>query len=276
MRLYYDIDSLDERDPQAIERLMELIEPFTKIWFRPEVRGLQRVPTSGSLLVGNHNGGMLSADTFVFGIELAKARGIEALPYGLAHEVALMAPGVQHILVPLGAVRACHTNALRLFERGSNVLVYPGGDLEAMRAYSDRNRIIFGERRGYIKLALKAGVPITPIVAHGAHGTSLVLHDGKSLAKWLPIARLLRLKVWPLTFSLPWGFVLGITPPYFPLPTKITMEVLEPMTFERTGEEAANDADYVEACHLRVVGAMQSKLDELAGPHLPSRWRAPS
>ncbi len=264
MPLTYDIDSLDERDLRLIEALIARIEPFTKVWFRPEVRGLEHVPEAGSLLVGNHNGGMLSADTFVFGIELAKARGVGALPYGLAHEIALMAPGVQHILMPLGAVRACHENALRLFERGKNVLVYPGGDLESLRAYRDRNRIVFGERRGYVRLALQANVPITPIVAHGAHATSIVLHDGKGLAKWLPIARLLRLKVWPLTFSLPWGFVLGITPPYFPLPTKITVEVLEPIRFERSGEDAAADVDYVEACHGRVVGAMQSKLDELA------------
>lgn len=261
---HYDIDSLDQRDPQLMARFFALLEPFLETWFHPQVRGLERIPDGPALYVGNHNGGLLSADTFVLGAKVLRARGIDAMPYGLGHEVAISLPGVKQLLVPLGAVRASHENAHRLFARGHKVLVYPGGDLDAMRAFRMRDRIIFGARRGYIRLALRADVPVIPVVAAGAHETYLVLHDGRFLAKALRLDKLLRIEVFPITLSVPWGLIVGITPPYFPMPTRIFLEVMEPIHFERSGEEAADDADYVEQCHLRVHSAMEATLARLA------------
>lgn len=264
MPLRYDIDSLDQRDPERVGRFFELLEPLLERWFRPRVHGLERIPQGPALYVGNHNGGLCSADTFVLGAKVLRAHGISAMPYGLGHEVAISIPGIKQLLVPLGAVRASHENAHRLFARGDKVLVYPGGDLDSMRSYADRNRIVFGPRRGYIRLALRAGVPIVPIVAAGAHETFLVLHDGRFLARALRLDRLFRLEVFPVTLSVPWGLVVGITPPYFPMPTRIFLEVMEPVHFERTGEDAANDPAYVEECHLRVHSAMETTLTRLA------------
>jgi 1-acyl-sn-glycerol-3-phosphate acyltransferase len=264
VQLRYDIDSLDQRDPKLVARFFESLEPFLEKWFQPRVRGLERIPDGPALYVGNHNGGLLSADTFVLGAHVMRSRGISAMPYGLGHEIAISLPGVKQLLVPLGAVRASHENAHRLFARGDKVLVYPGGDLDAMRPYSKRNRIVFGARRGYIRLALREGVPIVPIVAAGAHETYLVLHDGRFLAKALRLDRLFRLEVFPITLSVPWGLIVGITPPYFPMPTRIFLEFMEPIRFERSGEDAAHDDDYVEQCHLRVHSAMERTLTRLA------------
>lgn len=260
----YDIDSLDHRDARHVERFVGFLEPFLERWFRPHVRGLERVPSGAALYVGNHNGGLCSADTFILGASLFRAHGIDAMPYGLGHEVAITIPGIHELLVPLGAVRASHENARRLFARGDKALVYPGGDLDSMRPYRMRNRIVFGPRRGYVRLALRSGVPIVPVVAAGAHETYLVLHDGRFLARLLRFDRLFRIEVCPVTLSVPWGLVVGITPPYFPMPTRIFLEVMEPIHFERTGEAAANDADYVEQCHLRVHSAMELTLERLA------------
>ena len=75
--------------------------------------------------------------------------------------------------------------------------------------------------------------------------------------------RFLRTDVLPITVSVPWGLTVG-APPYLPLPTPIFMEVLEPISFERSGAEAADDEKYVEACHRRVLDRMQLALDRLA------------
>jgi len=45
--------------------------------------------------------------------------------------------------------------------------------------------------------------------------------------------------------------------------SRFFQEVLEPITFERTGPEAADDNDWVERCHERVVTTMQAALDRL-------------
>lgn len=267
----YDIDRLDNRDPALVRRAIEALEPMLEAWFHPVVRGLERVPSGPCLYVGNHNGGLCSADTFIFGAAVYRAHGIDAVPYGLGHEVAISWPLLHQVLVPLGAVRASHANATRLFAEGAKVLVYPGGDLDSMRPFRDRDRVVFGPRRGYVRLALRAGVPIVPVVAAGAHATSLVLTDGRALARALGLQRALRLEVCPVTVSVPWGLVVGITPPYVPMPTRIFVEVMDPIAFDRVGEEAAADRDYVERCHERVHGAMEATLARLAAERRASR-----
>lgn len=268
----YDIDRFDNRDEGAIEAIAAALEPFLRTWFRPVVRGLERVPAGAALYVGNHNGGLCSADSFILGASLYRAHGLDAVPHALAHEVILGMPGIHQLLVPLGAVRASPRNAHALLSAGRKVLVYPGGDLDAMRPFHLRDRIVFGPRRGYIRLALRTGVPIVPVVAAGAHATSLVISDGRRLAKLLDLPRRFRLEVCPITLSVPWGLVVGITPPYLPLPTRIFMELLEPIRFERTGQDAANDVDYVERCHRAVHGEMEARLARLAAERRATRF----
>jgi hypothetical protein len=47
------------------------------------------------------------------------------------------------------------------------------------------------------------------------------------------------------------------------LPRKIYTRVLEPIVFERSGNESAKDRSYVEACYFRVEAEMQKGLDRL-------------
>jgi 1-acyl-sn-glycerol-3-phosphate acyltransferase len=240
-----------------------VVRPLKRL-FRPEVRGLDRYPDGPALVVGNHNGGTLTPDTFIFGDALVDRWGVDALPFGLAHELPMNLPVVGTGLSRLGAVRASHENAGRVFDTGSKVMVYPGGDIDALRPYRDRNRIRFDGRRGYLRLALRHGVPIVPVVAAGAHAGFVVLSDGRRLARALRLDRLFRLKALPISFSLPWGLTVGFLPPYYPLKTRILIEVLPPIHFARSGDVAASDDAFVRACDERVRTAMQAKLCELA------------
>lgn len=268
-------DDLELRDPARIELFARVAESAVARYHRARIRGVERVPHGAALIVGNHNAGAWAADMFLLGTALYRAHGLEGAPYGLAHEVVLELPWFRKLLMPLGAVRASHENALAIFERGRRVLVYPGGDLESMRPFRDRNRIVFGGRRGYVRLALRAGVPIVPVVAAGAHSTFIVVDDLRWLARALGADRRLRLNVWPLTLCLPWGVMLGPLLPYVPFPSRISMEFLEPIRFEPSGAEAAGDADYVAECDRRVRAAMQSALTRLAAERpLPDTQRA--
>jgi len=258
-----DINDLDLRDEARIAQAVKLLWPALDAWFSPVVRGLERIPDGPVLYVGNHNGATLTPDSYVFLGSVYRERGLAHVPYGLMHEVAIKLPGANQLFVPLGAVRASHDNAHRIFEAGHKVLVYPGGDLDAMRPYRHRDRVVFGPRRGYIRLALREGVPIVPVVAAGAHETFYVIDDGQWLARLLRADKLLRLKVFPITLSIPWGLTVGPVPPYFPWRSPITIEILDPIHFERTGPEAAEDDAWVERCHAQVLDAMNDKLGEL-------------
>ena len=100
-------------------------------------------------------------------------------------------------------------------------------------------------------------------LAAGVAPAPMVLDDGGKVAERLGLPRWLRVNVAPTVLSFPWGLTFGFPPPYVPVPTRIVMDVLPPIAFERRGEEAACDDAYVERCHQRVVTAMQARLDEI-------------
>jgi 1-acyl-sn-glycerol-3-phosphate acyltransferase len=158
-------------------------------------------------------------------------------------------------LAKLGAVRARQDVAAEALRRGYAVQVYPGGDHDACRSFFRRNEIVFAGRKGYVELARDAGVPIVPVVSVGAHEALVVLWDGVPLAKRLGLDRRFRLKAFPLSLSLPWGLWLGPLPGYMPLPTKISVRVLPPISPE------GGDIDSIDA---RVRASMQRMADELA------------
>lgn len=261
---YYDIDNLENRDPAAIERLCRVIEATVVRYHRAEVRGIERVPAGPVLYVGNHNSFTYMPESYILGAAAWRAHGIDAVPYGLGHEVVLQYPIVNQLLAPVGAVRASHENGERLLGAGKKVLVFPGSDYDALRPFRHRNRVVFGGRRGYMRLALRTRVPIVPVVTAGAHSTFYVIDDCRWLARLLRADKLFRVKVWPLTLSIPWGLTLGPPPPHIPLPSRILQEVLEPISFERDGPNAAADPDWVDQCSGRVQSAMQETLTRLA------------
>ncbi len=261
----YDPDSLENRNEGFIRGFVGKVTPLIRKYFSATVRGLERIPRGAGLYVGNHNGGGLMPDAYLFGSALYEERGLDDCPFTLAHDIVVRWPLLHQFFIPFGAVRACHDNAHRVCRAGKKLLVYPGGDAEAMRPFRDRNRIVFGARRGYIRLALQENVPIIPVVAHGAHSTAVVIDDGKWLVRKLGLDRKIRLNAWPITLSFPWGITFGPPPPYIPYPSRITIEVLEALRFDRHGAAAAKDDAYVDACHDQVVGAMQKALDRLSG-----------
>lgn len=255
---------VDRRDPTTVDNVLHTLRPWLRRFFEPHVRGIENVPEGAALIVANHNAGLLMPDVFILGDAILHLRGEAHLPYALVHDVLLRIPPLRIVLEKLGAVRAHASGADSVFSAGKKVLVFPGGDLESMRAYRDRHRIVFGPRRGYIRLAIRHGVPVAPVVTAGAHEAFMVIDDGARIASFLQLPKWLRVNVCPTVLSFPWGLTFGFPPPFIPVPTRIVMEFLEPIHFARSGDEAAADAAYVEACHEEVVAAMQSAMTRIA------------
>src|SRR5205085_8561140 len=117
-------------------------------------------------------------------------------------------------------------NARQALDSGAALLVYPGGDFEVHRPSWERNKVDFGGRKGFIRLALDRNVPIVPVVSIGGQETALFLSRGERLARLLMVDRWARLKVLPLSIALPWGLNVGDMLGHIPLPAKITIETL--------------------------------------------------
>ena len=74
---YRDVDSLESRDPELIRKVARGLEPVLQRWFSPDVRGLDRIPRSAALYAGNHSGGFISPDTWIFAARVLETRGID-------------------------------------------------------------------------------------------------------------------------------------------------------------------------------------------------------
>jgi 1-acyl-sn-glycerol-3-phosphate acyltransferase len=250
---------LDERDPDYIRETLPRMWLLASLYFRGEVRGLGNVPERGPvLLVGNHSGGNLTPDTTVFSLAFHAYFGVERRFHQLAHNLVLSLPGLG-FLRKYGTVAASPENARAALRAGAAVLVYPGGDREVHRPSWRSGRIDFGDRKGYVPLALQEDAPIVPVVAIGGQETALFLSQGEWLAKALMLDRLFRLKVLPISIAVPWGLNVGDMLGHVPLPAKIVIEVLPPI---RLREEFGEDPD-VDEVHAHVTRLMQETLDAL-------------
>ena len=147
---------------------------------------------------------------------------------------------------------------------GHKLLVFPGGDIENLRPFTQRQRVVLGGRRGFARLALQHGAPIIPVVSAGGHETLVVLSQGRRLAKAIGADRLARVHSLPLIFALPWGLLFGpmAALPYLPLPAKITVQIGHPI--EPAAWESMDAPDELaDELYLQVEQTMQYMLSEL-------------
>jgi 1-acyl-sn-glycerol-3-phosphate acyltransferase len=251
---------LDERDPDFIRERLPLLWLLASIWYRGEVRGLGNIPDDGPvLLVGNHSGGNMTPDTMVFSLAFSTYFGVERQFFQLAHNLVLSMPGLG-TLRKLGTVAASPNNARKALDAGAVLLVYPGGDYEVHRPSWQRNKVDFDGRKGFIRLALDAGVPIVPVVSIGGQETALFLSRGERLAHLLALDRMFRLKVLPISIAAPWGLNVGDMLGHIPLPAKLTIETLPPIDLE---QEFGPDPD-IDEIYDHLMRLMQETLDALA------------
>jgi len=260
----------DRTSPRLVRVLAALSAPLSA-YFRFRIEGLERVPAGACLLVGNHS---IAAPQEIMLLLRAWHRTMGDRPArGLVHRIAWQLPFRLLPLLPgMGGLFAHPEVAQRALARGHAVLVFPGGDVEALRPFSERYRVLFEGRIGFARLARSAGVPIVPVTLCGSHAAFLVLPGARQLARWTGVERLWGFKSFPLTGGLVLALVAAaatlVHPPLWPwllaalvqmatpLPTRIEARVLAPITVrpDETDAEAAG----------RVQAAMQAAMDELA------------
>ena len=250
-------DALDRRSPALIETLLPALEWFNARYFRLKHQGGAHVPKGPVMFVANHNGGIMGPDLMCTLPLLWRLLGPASPLYALAHDFAMRQfTPLGTVLQTVGAIRACRENAERVLRGGGQLLVYPGGDLDAYRSFKRRNQIRILPRTGFATVARDLGVPIVPVVAQGAHRSAYIFSEGERIAQLLQLRKWARLERFPLALALPWGFAPGPWLPYLPLPFPIQLRILAPVRVAK--EESAHEAAE------RVQTLMQHALDEMA------------
>ena len=89
-----------------------------------------------------------------------------------------------------------------------------------------------------------------------------VLIRGDKLSQFLRLDKVLRLKVFPIAISLPWGIAPAALP-QFPLPAKIRTRFMPAVEVD-TDPERADDDDYVDRKYNEVQDTIQRGMNALA------------
>jgi 1-acyl-sn-glycerol-3-phosphate acyltransferase len=241
-------------DAGRLEKVRTLLEVVLRVYHRVEASGEENFPESGALIVGNHSGGIIAMDAPIIALSYWKRFGVRRPLRVLAHDV-LMAGPIGEAMKSVGFLQASRENADAALREGGATIVFPGGDYDVYRPTSARHVIDFAGRVGYVRTAIKNGVPIVPVVSIGGQETQIVLSRGETIAKYNPINKVVRSKFNPITLGFPWGVTMGL--PQLPLPSKIVTRILAPV------DPADFDND-VEAVDREVRARMQQAMDELA------------
>jgi 1-acyl-sn-glycerol-3-phosphate acyltransferase len=253
---------LDAQDMRFMERQKYFWNPLIDYWFRMEMEGWERLPEPPALFIGIHSGAPFVWDAWTVGIQWWRHFGDERIMHGTAHDALMAAPGIGGFFRRMGVLPAAPDSISAALAAGHDVALWPGGEIDSLRPWTKRDDAILAGRKGFVRMAIKTGVPIVPISTVGGPDSMPVLTSGRRLAKALQIDRLARIKRVPLAVSAPWGIGPAILPE-IPLPTKIRTAFQDPIKLSKDPAKAS-DEKYVDKKYDEVQGSIQRGMDALA------------
>lgn len=237
-------------DPAYEAKMAPVLNALYRQWFRVEVKGLEHVPESGgAMLVSNHSG-TLPWD----GLMLNRALRLQHPRGGLRwliDDLFFHMPFVGSALTRLGAVRACQDNAERVLLNGEALAVFPEGLKGLGKLYKQRYQLQRFGRGGYVRLALRAQVPVLPVAIVGAEESMPLLFKVNRLSRGLGLPYI------PVTPTFPALGPLGL----LPAPTKWHIQIGPPVALEGAGPERADDAVLVNRLNERIRAQIQDMVD---------------
>jgi 1-acyl-sn-glycerol-3-phosphate acyltransferase len=253
---------LDGQDLGFMELQKYLWNPLMDYYFRMEIEGWERLPEPPALLIGIHSGAPFVWDAWTVGVQWWRHFGDQRTLHGTAHDALMAAPLIGRYFRAMGVLPAAPDSIASALAAGHDVALWPGGEVDSLRPWTERDKAVLGGRTGFIKMAINAGVPIVPVATVGGPDAMPVLTRGRKLASALQLDKLARIKVMPFAISAPWGIAPAMLPE-IPLPTKIRTAFQEPVKLARDPKKAKDD-DYVERKYEEVRKSIQGGMDELA------------
>ena len=88
--------------------------------------------------------------------------------------------------VPWACFPAAPDSIATALAEGRDVALWPGGEVDSLRPWSERDQATLAGRAGFVKMAIRAGVPIVPIATVGGADAMPVLIRGDRLARTAP------------------------------------------------------------------------------------------
>jgi len=241
-------------DPATYRRTASVLRPLQRL-HRQHVSGFEHVPPTGRVLLVMHHS-FATYDAFLFGLALVEFTG--RIPRGLGDDRLFQTPGVRRIMRTIGIVPASPGAGRALLENGELVGVAPGGMWEALRPRSERYQTRWGDRRGFVRLALRTGTPLMLVACRTADDLYTVYDN--------PVTDAIYKR-----FHIPIPLVRGWGPTLIPRPVQLTHHIAPPIVpppWQPDREEEQLEAVFAEA------SATMDRLLHRADPGIPV-WNGP-
>lgn len=120
-------------------------------------KGLEHVPVTGpAMLVFHHS--LATYDALLLAVRIWEVTG--RAPTGLGHDRLFEVPLLRRVTRELGIRPASPEAGRSMLAEGHLVGVAPGGMWEALRPSEERYQVRWERRRGFVRLAIEAQVPL--------------------------------------------------------------------------------------------------------------------
>ena len=243
------------------ERVFDLMQPlldfYYRYWFRVEATGVENVPSEGGALLTSNHSGALPPDAPMIMQAIRHEHSDPRPVYMLAEHWFKGYPGVGMLTNKMGIVPAHPANASRLLrDERKLALVFPEGLKATRKLYWQRYKLRRFGRGGFVRTAMRAGVPIVPIAVVGAE-------DAMPIFAHVPLMqRLTGLIYFPVNHAFP-HFGAAAAAMYLPAKFKITF--LEPVDLSGYGPDDAEDLSLVQGIAEDVRARIQEEVNSLLG-----------
>lgn len=220
-------------------------------YHRYEVEGFEHLLGPRPVMIAGYHGRPVAFDLAILSVEIEARLGY--LPHGFVHTGWHSNPALRFLGRTLGASTGDDQTLAEAVRRGEHVIVTPGGSRESMRPWRERYRVSWGERIGYLKIALKYRLPIVPVACDGVDDAFFALFDGYRLGRRLD-----------LPYRLDAGLFFGPTgvwPLSLPFPVRFRQRIGAPIDLPEA--LSPEDRGGLLAEHHRVTRAVQELLDRL-------------
>ena len=174
----------------AVERTasmaLELNYRLVKRLFDPVIAGAENIPDHPCLFVGNHSLFALDGAIILplFNKELGR------FPRAMGDRFLFSVEPVTSLLMSNGLVMGHPEVCAALMEDQQDLLVFPGGAFEAVKPSSERYRLQWKERYGFVRMAAQYGYTIVPFGLVGPDDFYNHLFEGEEFPA-SPLGRLL-------------------------------------------------------------------------------------
>jgi 1-acyl-sn-glycerol-3-phosphate acyltransferase len=237
--------------------VFDLVEPlldfYYRVWFRVDVEGVENVPAEGGALLTSNHSGALPPDAPMIMQAIRREHPRPRPLYMLGEHWFKGYPGVSALTSKIGLVAAHPANAQRLLADEERLaLVFPEGQKATRKLYWQRYRLRRFGRGGFVRTAIRAGVPIVPVAVVGAE-------EAMPIFAHVPLLqRLTGLIYFPVNHAFPH---FGAAAALMYLPAKFRIRFLEPIDLSHLGPDDADDVALVQSLGEDVRALIQSELD---------------